>query len=414
MRGQGADRTGRPTTLPGAKASCALLTILTILLAWPSPPEFLGVLVRPAYFALLFFFFAWHTARSPELHGQAMRLVCAGFLVLWLSFTCSAIVRLAGLEPLHASFAYLRRVCEHGAMFLLGTTLSSYGLMLWIPEVLHSHRLLGEHVARQSGRLEVAASTQSRLEQRLIDADRRALLGELAATIAHDLRNPLTIVKGTAESLCRRARTPAEVAEHTDVIRRNVEKADRAIAALIDLGRPRAGEATTRPARAILEEVLSLVSVEARRRGLRIEVAIESRDGEPSVHVDHTLLTQALLNLVLNAVQATPDGGRIVLRARSFPGKLLGTVLAVEDRGHGLSPSVRERLFTPFFTTKATGTGLGLSSCRRIAKELGGALDLYPRQRGGARAIVLLPARRPEAALAAHEPGAERCLGSSC
>lgn len=401
----------RLTTLPGARVSCALLTVLTILLAWPSPPATLAVLVRPGYFALLFWFF-FCTCRDPALQGQPMRLVRAGFFVLWMAFTTSAVIHLAELEPVHPAFVYVRHVCERGAMFLLGTTLISYGLMLWIPQVLHSHRLLGEHVAQQTGRLQVAATTQSHLEQRLIDSDRRGLLGELAATIAHDLRNPLAIVKGTAESLCRKARTPAEVGEHTDVIRRNIEKADRAIASLIDLGRPRAGAATTSRAYDVLHEILELVRVEVRRRNLQVDVVT---DGEPTVYADHTLLAQALLNLVLNAVQATPDGGRIVLRARPWSvGARHRTILAVEDRGCGLTREVRTRLFTPFFTTKATGTGLGLSSCRRIAKELGGALDLHPRRRGGARALLVLPAAAATTPSTNSRQGTSRCLASNC
>lgn len=401
------------TTLPGARLSCALLTVFTILLAWPSPPTLLAVLVRPGYFALIFWFF-WRTGRDfVELQEQPMRLVRAGFFVLWLSFTLSAVIWMLDLEPVHASFAYLRHVCERGAMFLLGTTLISFGLMLWIPQILQSHRQLGEHVVRQSGRLQLAETTQSELERRLIDADRRGLLGELAATIAHDLRNPLAIVKGTAESLCRKARTPAEVVEHTDVIRRNIDKADRTIATLIDLGRPRAGTPSCSPAAETLHEVATLVRVEASRRRLRLDVEIDGRGLEPTVHVDRTLLAQALLNLVLNAVQATPGGGRIVLRARAWRGRgAPRTILAVEDRGSGLSHEVRQRLFTPFFTTKATGTGLGLSSCRRIAKELGGSLALHPRHRGGTRALLLLPAQAPASPVLTN--GAHSCHATTC
>ncbi|MBX3463132.1 MAG: HAMP domain-containing histidine kinase [Planctomycetes bacterium] len=376
--------------LPGARVSCALLTVFTILLAWPNPPAALAAIVRPGYFALLFGFF-WRTGRqSPGLHGLPMRLVGSGFFVLCLGYTLAGAIHFLALEPRHQAFVYLREACERGAMFLLGTTLIAYGLMLWIPHVLASHRQLGEHVQQQSGQLRLAETARSQLEARLVDADRRGLLGELAATIAHDLRNPLTIVKGTAESLCRRPRTLAELAQHTDVIRRNIDKADRTIASLIDLGRPRTTTARAQPARQALAEVRDLVQVEARRR--RIQVEVEA-DRAATVLADPTLLAQALLNLVLNAVQASAPRSRIVLRARTVRRSGRGwTVLAVDDRGPGIAPGDRSRLFTPFFTTKPGGTGLGLSSCRRIAGELGGRLDLRPRHRGGARALLLLPA----------------------
>ncbi|MCC7397970.1 MAG: HAMP domain-containing histidine kinase [Planctomycetes bacterium] len=380
-----------PPALRGARTSCALLTLLTILLAWPTPTPALAVIVRPFYFGLLFWFFRRTARQSPELHGQAMRLVCGGFLVLGLAFLAAALIHFAGLDRASAAFTYLRDVCERGAFLLLGTSLLAFGLMLWIPQVLANHRLLEVHFAQQSGQLELAESTRSELEQRLVDADRRAMLGELAASIAHDLRNPLTIVKGTAESLCRRPRSTNEVAEHTAVIRRNIEKADATLNALIDLGRPRSEASTELDAVAVLREVVELLHVEARRR--HVTLRLQHGGGGAVVRTDRALLVQALLNLALNAVQATAQGGTVSLRARRLAGAhRRGVVLAVEDRGHGLMPSVRERVGTPFFTTKQGGTGLGLSSCRRIAIELGGSVGLFPRQRGGARALLLLPA----------------------
>jgi signal transduction histidine kinase len=384
----------QPPPLPGARTSCALLTVLTVLLAWPAPPPHLAAIVRPCYFGLLFWFF-WRTGRgSDELQGQPMRLVRSGFFVLWVQQAVLAALHFLRPAADHPGLDYLRQVCEHGALSLLATTLIAYGLMLWIPQVLASHRLLGQHYAQQRGELRLAESARSQLEQRLVDADRRGILGELAASIAHDLRNPLTIVKGTAEALCRRARSADEVLEHTEVIRRNIDKADRTIASLIDLGRPRAAAPTELDAGSVLHEVADLLRVQARRQGLQLVVRLP--DHAPVLlHADRPLLLQALLNLLLNAVQASPPGSRILLRARRTPtGR---TALAIEDRGSGLPPTVQSRLFTPFFTTKPTGTGLGLLSCRRIATELGGAIAIRPRLRGGTRALLLVPTARASA-----------------
>lgn len=377
----------RPNRLPGTRISCALLTLLTVLLAWPNPSTVLAVIVRPAYFALLTWFF-WKTrAASPELHSQPMRLICMGFFVLWLGYTLAAVIHMSDLETEHAAAIYLRATCERGAWFLLGTTLISYGLMLWIPEVVRSHRLLAEHSARQQGELQRSETARSQLEQRLVEADRLAMLGELAASVAHDLRNPLTIVKGTAESLCRRPRTPDEVAAHTDVIRRNIDKADETIERLIDLAKPKRLVPIDTDATAALSEVQDLLHVEARRRAIKLAVG-SPRHGPQVVCADRTLLAQALMNLVMNALQASDADGEVTLRARSFGDNI---ALTVSDRGTGLPEALRKNLFQPFFTTKAAGTGLGLVSCRRIATELGGELRLYPRYRGGARAVLWLP-----------------------
>ncbi|MFT4513736.1 MAG: signal transduction histidine kinase [Planctomycetota bacterium] len=399
-----ADRSTQHFRLPGARTSCALLTLLTVLLAWPNPPAMFAVLVRPAYFALLTWFF-WRTRKaSPALHSQPMRLVCGGFFVLWLGYTVAAVIHFSGVEAGHTAAVYLRMACERGAWFLLGTTLISYGLMLWIPEVIKSHHLLAADSKRQKGELQRAEIAHGELEQRVVEADRLAMLGELAASIAHDLRNPLTIVKGTAESLCRRPRTPEEVAEHTDVIRRNIDKADETIAHLIDLAKPKQHEPVELDATAALTEVQELLHVEAHRRAIHFVVAPSATSA--AIRVDRTLLAQALINLSLNALQACDEHSEVRLDAREFGDRV---ALIVSDRGCGLPPNVRTALFQPFFTTKASGTGLGLVSCRRIASELGGELRLYPRYRGGARAVLWLPNAK---ALPAHVATADE--GAAC
>jgi signal transduction histidine kinase len=343
------------------------------------------------YFGLLAWFFLRTARANPGLAGQPMRLVLAGFTVLWLTSTIAASIQLLAPRQAGGVLTYLREGCESGAMFLLGFTLVAYGLMLWIPQVLASHAALNSDVARQRNALVCVESARTQLEHRLIEADRRGILGELAATIAHDLRNPLAIVKGTAESLCRRPRTPTEVEEHTQVIRRSIDKADKTIAALIDLGKPRTTASRYQAVTPLLDELRDLVAVEARRR--RLEIQVRAGRGDDRAAFDRTLTAQAVLNLVLNAMQAAPAGSRIEVGARRFAGAD-GSALAifVADRGCGLPPDWRTRLFTAFFTTKPEGTGLGLSSCRRIAKELGGSVRVHPRHRGGARAVLLLPA----------------------
>jgi signal transduction histidine kinase len=315
-----------------------------------------------------------------------MRLICGGFFVLWLGYALAAAIHFSGAEADHATAVYLRITCEHGAWFLLGTTLISYGLMLWIPEVIKSHHLLASDSKRQQSELHLAEIAHGELEQRLAEADRLAMLGELAASIAHDLRNPLTIVKGTAESLCRRPRTAKEVAEHTDVIRRNIDKADETIAHLINLAKPKQSESIDIDANAALNEVLGLLHVEAHRRAVRFSIAPSTTS--VTIHVDHTLLAQVLMNLSLNALQACEPHSEVQLQAREFGDRV---ALIVSDRGCGLPKNVRHGLPQPFFTTKVSGTGLGLVSCRRIANELGGKVRLYPRHRGGTRALLWLP-----------------------
>ncbi|MBK8097842.1 MAG: hypothetical protein IPK26_12085 [Planctomycetes bacterium] len=366
---------------------CALLTVHTVLLASLTGVPLADAVLRPSWFALLYWFFRGIGRRYADLRGLPMRWIESGFLVLAAGFATSSAIALLGLAAQSPALQQLQVVCERGAFFLLGLTLIAFGLMSWLPTVLESHRLLRQRFAWTHGRLQDAEHARSRMEARLVEADRLGLLGELAAGVAHDLRNPLAIIRGTADSLGRRARSADEVKEHIEVLRRSIDRADKTITALIDLGRPPRAGARSTAIDTVVRDVLALVLVESRRLQLTIS---SPRTTGAIVRGDRALLQQTLLNLVLNAMQASRAGDTIAVRTRCHPA--LGAVaIAVDDRGCGLPENVRRQLFTPFFTTKPDGTGLGLLSCRRIALEMGGRLGITPRRRGGARALLLLP-----------------------
>ena len=228
-----------------------------------------------------------------------------------------------------------------------------------------------------------------RAHDELIQAEKIAALGELAAGIAHDLRNPLAIIRSAAQSCRDDPAAPDRVKETLEVIQRSVDKADRTIRALLELGKPSQFQPILVEARTLLEETESLVSVEARKKGARIQAS-----PSPGVFLtgDRGLLSQALINLALNAVQAVPRGGLVRLGARTFRfhGKER-VVLFVEDDGPGLSPETRKRALDPFYTTREKGTGLGLTVTQRVAARHGGKLALRPRSKGGTRAVLFLP-----------------------
>jgi signal transduction histidine kinase len=387
----GPDKTGIAAGIalvPGALTSCVLITILTIMLAAFSSHPTIDPVLRTLYFAALYAAFHAIRHREPSLNTTAYRLLELGFLVLTLGFSAFAVFRITGLEDQSRTFLLLSRTFEKGAVYLLGVSLITYGILLFLPSLVEKHRVLRERVV-------AVEDSHKEMENHMVDADRYRALGELAAGIAHDLRNPLTIVKTAAESLARKERSPEEVAEHSKVIARNIERAERTIAALLDLGKPRSLSPRAANLAAVLAELVTLVNPEARRRKVSIH-----REGpsELTVFTDQKLLGQAILNLLLNAMQASGSGSRIFVKTRVFAqaGREFAAVI-VEDRGSGLRNSDRGQLFSPFFTTKAEGTGLGLLSCRRILDDLGGGVRLFPRERGGARAVILLPMERVEA-----------------
>ncbi len=362
---------------------------MTVLVAaFADQPRIDGVL-RPLYFALLFSFFHAIGRKQPEIRALPFRLIEAGFLVLTLGFTAAATFRGLGIELGTLLDGLLLSALERGAVFLLGLTLISYGIILWVPQLLESQRVLRERYHDTRGKLKSSERARWRMEKRFVEADRIHAVGELAAGVAHDLRNPLAIIKGAAGSLSRGQRSRAELDEHAQVICRNIDRAERTISALLELGKPHSFSPVEFSINNVAAEVISLVRVEARRRRIAVE---RSGDTAVTAFADPKLLSQALLNLVLNALQASPDGSRVTVVTRGFElgGQALAAI-AVEDRGHGIDGPSRDKLFSPFFTTKSDGTGLGLLSTRRIMDEMNGGVALFTRQRGGTRAVVVLP-----------------------
>jgi len=375
--------------MPGTRSSCFLVTLLTVTLAVFADYPAVDAVLRPLYFALLYGAFTAVRRRERRLAGLAFRLVEMGYLVLTLGFASASVLRLLGMED----SPYVVQM-ERGTIFLLGLSTVSYGIILFVPDLLGNYGGLRESHARTRHQLQEVTLSRDRMERRIVEAEGHRALGELAAGVAHDLRNPLTIVKASAEALARKERSHEKVTEHVRVISRNIEKAERTIAALLNLGKPRDLAMRTASLREVVQEATALISLHYREKG----VLLAHVEG-PDIHVetDPRLLARALLNLLINALHASERGTEVRIMSREFRfWDSHVAVIAVEDQGLGLTQEVRQRLFTPFFTTKQDGTGLGLLSCRRILDDLGGRIGLFPRHSRGARALLLLPLQRSE------------------
>lgn len=398
--------------IPGATTSIWLLASLAVMVAVFSGHPHYDPVLRTLWFAVLSGFFHGIASRARQQRPQPLGWIALGFGVLTVGHGVAAAVRLAGLDS-STMWDLLAVAMERGAVYLLGLSLISFGILGWVPQLLTEQEELQVDVARTQGELRTSERARHRLEHRMVEAERLRTTGELAAGVAHDLRNPLAIVKAAAESLVRKDRTADDHREHVEVILRNVGKATRTITSMLELGRPSPASVGPVPVSQLLQEVLDLVAVEARRREVSIRVKNCSED--PLAIVDRGLAIQALLNLVLNGIQFSPAGSDLGLRTRMFranpsasgalgdslPGlglhgldgdqRIKCCAIAVEDSGPGVPPEIRRKVFRPFFTTREGGTGLGLLSARSLAEKMGGRLGLAPRGRGGARAVLLLP-----------------------
>ena len=247
-------------------------------------------------------------------------------------------------------------------------------------------------VPRGGGEVGVLTDAFNAMLERLAVAQREsvtqsrlALLGEIAASIVHDVRTPLSVLKTSAQLLGSADLSAAEQRDLAGMIASEVDRLNRVVTNLADLGRRPPATRTHQPLHALIERTLSVLRPWARARG----IALESRgDADLVVEADGDQLLQALLNIVHNAAQASPAGGRVRIDWRAEDACV---AVEVTDTGHGFSPEALERAFSPFFTTKADGTGLGLAIAKRIVEAHGGTISVSNTEQGGGCVSLRLP-----------------------
>jgi len=234
----------------------------------------------------------------------------------------------------------------------------------------------------------------ARTQKELIDRERLAALGELSASIAHEVRNPLGVIFNSLGSLKRILSPQGDAALLFDIIGEEADRLNRMVGDLLDYSRPVQPALQPVPLRPLLEEALASARQQA-GPGASVASSAVVDDDAATVRADARLLRQALVNLFLNAHQAMPRGGRLDVRSSrmTVDGRPCAEIV-VRDTGPGIPPDVMDKIFQPFFTTKATGTGLGLAVVRRIVEGHGGTIDLG-RSRPGTEFRLRLPLEGP-------------------
>jgi signal transduction histidine kinase len=271
---------------------------------------------------------------------------------------------------------------------------------------LGSVRLKGEgdwqHLDRQLehvfDRVREVVSQLHRQQQEMLRATQLAAVGQLASGIAHELRNPLAGVKLLVGAALH-SRPPRRLTEQDlRVIHEEIARVERKVQDLLDFARPPELKRRSRDLRDLTKSALDLVAARAEHQNVALDVTLP--DAPVCADVDADQLTGVLVNLFLNALDAMPGGGRLTVLLEGLPPA--SARLCVRDSGSGIDPNVLGKLFAPFTSTKATGTGLGLHISRRVAEQHGGSLVGENHAQGGACFTVTIPILNGEASHADH------------
>ncbi len=224
------------------------------------------------------------------------------------------------------------------------------------------------------------------LEKELQRSERLAALGKMAAGVAHELRNPLSSIKGLAVLLKSQLSASGSGVETADILVKEVERLNRSIGELLDYTRPAQLKREPTAIDEIIKKTVSLVQVDV--ESYQISLVLALAEGLPMVYVDRDKLNQVVLNLFLNAIQAMPNGGVLTVRTERDGGMI---VVSIRDSGEGISPENLHRVFDPYFTTKSNGTGLGLALSTKIVEEHGGMMKISSTLNEYTEVRVMLP-----------------------
>jgi signal transduction histidine kinase len=319
-------------------------------------------------------------AAKTDSHSQAQRLRIIAI---------SAILISAGLTLLLA-FVFVYQILEP----LRRLTLEAYRV--------HSPARSDNEVKALSRSVRVLLhnmdQTQTELERSrgsLAQAEKMALVGKLAASMAHSIRNPFTSVKMRLFSLSRSLDLDDVQKEDFEVISSEIRHIDTIVQNFLEFSRPPKLKITAVSPSLVVDAALRLLRY--RLKSYDVTVGVNRSVPLPATPIDSEQLKEVLVNLIVNACEAMAPGGSISIEERTEAHPSLGpaAVIVVRDSGPGIPAHLREKIFQPFFSTKEQGTGLGLSIAQRIIAEHSGRLELGPAEGRGAAFIIILPCREP-------------------
>jgi signal transduction histidine kinase len=221
-------------------------------------------------------------------------------------------------------------------------------------------------------------------QEQLLKAERLATIGEVAAMVGHDLRNPLTGIAGAAYYLRLKigSNMGNKAKEMLDIIDKDIEYSNKIVNDLLEYSRKITLELTENNPKSLLKEALALVNIPANVQTLDLT------EDKPKIKVDEDKMKRVFVNIIKNSVEAMPEGGKLTIKSKETKGKV---EIAFTDTGAGIPKEALEKLFVPLFTTKARGMGFGLSICKRVVEAHGGEISVESTAGKGTTFTLIIP-----------------------
>jgi signal transduction histidine kinase len=244
-------------------------------------------------------------------------------------------------------------------------------------------------VLRADRIIEARAAERRLLEEKLNEAERLANLGKMIAAVSHEIKNPLGIVRSTAEMLGKRIARVAPGNEHlANIIVDETVRLDGIVREFLDFARPKDPKKEPVKLNLLVERVARFMEPELEKKSVALDLSLDHE--LPDIPLDQEQIYQVLLNMVINSIQAMPDGGNIILGTR-FDSAGRYIELSVSDTGMGISPDKIDQIFTPFFTDKNRGSGLGLAIAKNIIDKHEGSIEVSSTGGEGSRFTIRFP-----------------------
>ena len=223
-------------------------------------------------------------------------------------------------------------------------------------------------------------------QQRLIRSEKLAAIGSMSSYVAHEIRNPLVTIGGFAKTLSRFTFTDAKIKVNIDIIIEEVKHLEKILNNITDFAKPSKPEKIDVQLCEIMENTCLLMENYFQEKHITLQKKYET--GVPEAPVDPTQIKQVFLNILMNAVESMPDGGKLDVNIESIDGSVK---IYIVDAGKGMKQDVLQNIYDPFFTTKPSGTGVGLSVSLKIIEDHGGTIDAISEQGKGTTMLLTLP-----------------------